>query len=165
MVTGTTGTSTTKKILKKDRIATAVATVAGTGYAPIAPGTFGALVGIVSFWPLARHSVTIQCVAALALVIFSIWASDRVSRSVGLKDPSIVVVDEVVGMWVTLIGIPFQPLALLIGFLVFRLFDIIKPPPAAQFEKLRGGWGIVLDDVMAGVYANLVVRVVLWALS
>jgi phosphatidylglycerophosphatase A len=77
----------------------------------------------------------------------------------GLKDPGIVVVDEVVGQWVSLLLLPLTPVTVALGFLLFRLLDVVKPWPARDFERLPGGWGIMADDVMAGIYANLLVRV------
>jgi phosphatidylglycerophosphatase A len=77
-----------------------------------------------------------------------------------LEDPGLVVVDEVAGMWVTLLFVPFTPLTAALGFLAFRLMDIVKPFPARRLEDLPGGWGIMADDLMAGVYANVLVRAV-----
>ena len=79
----------------------------------------------------------------------------------GDKDPSLVVIDEVAGMWVTLIALPWTPVTVLTGFFMFRLFDVFKPYPARDLEGVPGGWGIMLDDIVAGIYANLAVRVVL----
>lgn len=78
-------------------------------------------------------------------------------------DPSEVVIDEVVGMMVTLAYLPWSFISIGLGFLLFRVFDIIKPPPARQLERLPGGWGIVMDDVVAGIYANLALRLILFA--
>ena len=77
------------------------------------------------------------------------------ARLVGRKDPGIVVVDEVVGQWVTLAALPFTPVTAALGFLLFRVMDVVKPWPARDLERLPGGWGIMADDVMAGVYAHL----------
>ena len=81
------------------------------------------------------------------------------AERVGLKDPGIVVVDEVLGQWVTLLALPFTPATAALGFLLFRAMDIVKPWPARDLERLPGGWGIMADDVAAGVYAHLALRV------
>jgi phosphatidylglycerophosphatase A len=88
-------------------------------------------------------------------------AATSVARRSGRKDPGIVVVDEVVGQWITLLALPFTPLTAAAGFVLFRVMDVLKPWPARQLEALPGGVGIVADDVMAGVYAHLALRVLL----
>lgn len=87
------------------------------------------------------------------------WASGRLARSLGVEDPGVVVIDEVLGMFVSLLGLPFDPVVAVLGFLLFRVFDIVKPYPAAALEHLPGGLGIMADDVAAGVYANLALRI------
>jgi len=142
-------------------VATAVATGFGSGYSPVAPGTAGSLVGLLLFWPLRRLPGTFQ-VAVVAVVFFvGIAAATSVARRVGIVDPGIVVVDEVVGMWASLLFLPFTLGTAAAGFVLFRIMDVVKPYPARQLEDLPGGWGIMSDDLMAGVYANLVLRVVL----
>jgi phosphatidylglycerophosphatase A len=143
-------------------LATTLATGLGSGYSPVAPGTAGTVVGIILFWPMRGWPVIYQCAAILALFAVGVPASTHTARRVGIKDPPIVVVDEVIGVWITLLFLPFTPIAVIGAFLAFRLMDIVKPPPARGFEALPGGWGIVLDDVMAGVYANLLMQVALW---
>jgi phosphatidylglycerophosphatase A len=126
---------------------------------PLAPGTAGSLaaVGIavlLHYW-LGWGRIEFALLSLVALAP-GIWASGLVARSSGKDDPSIVVVDEVVGQWVTLAGVTaFNWQGWLGGFLVFRLFDIWKPPPVRQLERLHGGVGIVADDVMAGIYGAL----------
>jgi phosphatidylglycerophosphatase A len=88
-------------------------------------------------------------------------AASRVARDTGKKDPGLVVVDEVVGMWVTLVGLPFGAVTAAAGFVLFRIMDVAKPWPARDLEELPGGWGIMADDVAAGIYAHLLMRVVL----
>ena len=92
-------------------------------------------------------------------------ASARLAQRLGRKDPGAAVVDEVVGMWVSLLFLPFTPATAVAAFLLFRVLDVFKPYPARQFESLPGGWGIMTDDVMAGVYANLLLRAALRALA
>lgn len=146
-----------------DVLATAVATGLGSGYSPIAPGTAGSAVGVLLFWPLASVAWPAQVAALLVLSLVGVAAAGRVARRVGRKDPGLVTVDEVAGMWATLLFLPFTPATALAGFLLFRLMDIVKPWPARQLEALPGGWGIVADDLAAGLYAHLALRAVLAA--
>ena len=123
------------------------------------------LQGLLFFWPLAELPFVWLAAAIVGLFFVGVAASTAVAAQVGLHDPGIVVVDEVVGMWVTLVLVPFTPLTAGLGFLLFRLMDIVKPFPARDFERLPGGWGIVADDVMAGIYANLALRLGLFVLG
>lgn len=145
-------------------LATALATGLGSGYAPIAPGTAGSALGLLLFWPLQLLPAAAQITAVVALSLLGALAAGRVAASVGLEDPGIVVVDEVVGMWASLVLLPFTPAVAAAGFLLFRILDVVKPYPARDLEKLPRGWGIMADDLMAGVYANLLLRVglVVW---
>ena len=143
------------------RLSTLLATGLGSGYSPFAPGTAGTLVGLVLFWPLAPLGPAIQVVALLALCALAVPAATREARRCGLHDPGLVVVDEVAGIWVTLLFLPFTAVTAALGFLLFRIMDIWKPWPARQLEHLPEGWGIMADDLMAGVYANLLLRVAL----
>ncbi len=138
-----------------------LATGFGSGYSPVAPGTAGSVAGLLLFWPLASLPVWVQLAACTALFLVGALASTLVARDLGRKDPGLIVVDEVVGMWIMLIGVPFVPLTIILGFLLFRLMDIVKPWPARDLEGLPDGWGVMADDVAAGVYAHLVLRVAL----
>ena len=142
----------------KHALATLVATGLGSGYAPFAPGTAGSLVGLALFWPLHRLPLGVQAVAVVLVFALGVAAAGHVARRLGIEDPGLVVVDEVVGMWVSLLGVPFTGVTAIAGFLLFRVFDVFKPYPARDLERLPGGWGIMCDDVMAGVYANLLLR-------
>jgi phosphatidylglycerophosphatase A len=141
------------------RLATFLATGFGSGYSPFAPGTAGSLVGLVLLIPLRRAGLGVELGCLFAFTALGIPAGGLVARRLGIEDPSIVVVDEVVGMWVSLLFLPLNPVTGLAGFVLFRIMDVIKPYPARQLESLPGGWGIMADDVMAGVYANLCLRV------
>jgi phosphatidylglycerophosphatase A len=147
-------------------IATPIATWFGCGFAPVAPGTAGSLAAIAIAWLLERvyHVTPIEFgVLGLLLITPAIWAAGVFAREIGKKDPGQVVVDEVVGQWITLAGaMHLNWKSWLAAFLLFRLFDIWKPPPVRQLEHLPGGAGIVADDAMAGVYAALVLYAAGW---
>jgi len=142
-----------------DFLAKVVATAFGSGYSPFAPGTAGSLVGLALFVPLAGRSLPVQLAAVVIVTVVGALAGGRVAKILGLEDPGLVVVDEVAGQWVTLVALPFTPVIAVAGFLLFRVMDIVKPWPARDLENLPGGWGIMADDVAAGVYAHLVLRV------
>ena len=142
-------------------VATAVATGFGSGYSPVAPGTAGSLVGLLLFWPLRTLPAVFQVALVAVVFLGGTAAATSVARRVGIVDPGIVVVDEVVGMWASLLFLPFTLGTAAAGFVLFRIMDVVKPYPARQLEDLPGGWGIMSDDLMAGVYANLVLRVAL----
>lgn len=143
---------------KAGKVATLVATAGYAGFIPFAPGTFGSAVALPIY--LVVHAASIAALEAAVLVlclVAGIWAADRVEHALG-KDPSIVVIDEVLGMLVTLAFLDLSLAGVLAGFVLFRLFDVWKPYPAGRLEDLHGGAGIMLDDVMAGVYSNLTLR-------
>jgi phosphatidylglycerophosphatase A len=158
----------------KPRFTLFVATACGLGYIPKAPGTFGSLVGLIAFslmawtyrWPYKDvligespfpvvHPVLMQLAIALPVGIVGVWAATRTSVFLGIKDPQSVVIDEVSGQHLTyLLGLaPANWKYLLLGFILFRVFDIWKPFPVRQAESLPRGWGIMADDWVAAVYA------------
>jgi len=139
-----------------------IATGLGSGYSPFAPGTAGSAVGLLLWWPLVARPLWVQAGAILVVSIVGVIAATHVARAVGLKDPGIVVVDEVVGMWLSLFALPFTPWTAAAGFFLFRALDVWKPFPARRLELLPDGWGIVADDLMVGLYANLLLRAALW---
>ena len=138
--------------------ATLVATLFGVGRLRPGPGTWGSAVTVL-IWAVLAHFTSaasqpaIAAVLAIIAVLIGIPAATRVSRASGLKDPQPVVVDEVAGQLITFVGVAVSWKTLLAGFILFRVFDILKPPPVRQLEKLPEGTGIVLDDVGAGLYA------------
>ena len=138
----------------------AVATVFGVGYAPVAPGTFGSAVGLLVWW-LLPASTAIQAAVIAAMFVAGSWGGNVAERHFGRSDPGQVVIDEVMGMLITLFLNPVGWLGALAGFLLFRIFDVIKPYPANRLEQLHGGIGVMADDAMAAVYANLVLRAAL----
>jgi len=148
---------------RSNRLATLIATWFGCGYAPAAPGTAGSLAGIAIAIVLhefagfgAWHFVALTVIAFIPAV----WASTRTARAVGHEDPGIVVVDEVLGQWLALVGArAFNWKSYMLAFVLFRLFDIWKPPPVRQLENLSEGLGIVADDLMAGCYAAVLLLI------
>jgi len=140
-------------------VAKIVGTVFGAGYSPVAPGTAGSLVAVAAYWWLLRGDVWVVGVAAAATAV-GVWAAGVCERSWGRKDPPRVCVDEFAGY---LIAVAFLPHTLVYAgaaFFAFRFFDVVKPFPAGRSQRLPGGWGIMADDVVAAVYANLVVQAV-----
>lgn len=140
--------------------ALAIASALGVGYIPIAPGTFGSAVGLLLWWALPA-SVTTQGTAILLLLVVGSWSGGVAERHFARTDPPQVVIDEVLGMLVTLFVNPVGWMGAIGAFLLFRLADIVKPYPANRLERLPGGVGVMADDFMAAVYANLVLRAIL----
>lgn len=139
------------------RLGLAVATVFGVGYAPVAPGTFGSAAGLLLWW-LLPASTAVQAVAIVALFLAGSWGGHLAEHHFGRTDPGQVVIDEVMGMLITLFLNPVGWPGALAGFFLFRLFDVIKPWPANRLEQLPGGVGVMADDGMAAIYANLALR-------
>jgi phosphatidylglycerophosphatase A len=132
----------------------------GAGYSPIAPGTVGTLVAIPIYLILSRIPFPIYELTLLTFFFLSSWVSDRAQNDWGRKDHPRIVIDEILGFLVTMLWLPQTPFFVILGFFLFRFFDIFKPPPIRHAEKVRGGYGVVLDDVLAGVYANIVLQLV-----
>jgi phosphatidylglycerophosphatase A len=151
--------------MKKTNAAWLLATWYGCGYSPYAPGTVGSLAAVLMAWPLARAGFGQWHFLVLSLVLLypAIHAAGTVAVESGRKDPQVVVVDEVLGQWITLAGAArFDWLTLAVAFVLFRLFDIWKPFPIRRIEAIPGGAGIVLDDIAAGIYGALVLFLVGW---
>ena len=147
------------------RLAVFVATVGYCGYFPFAPGTVGSAAGLVFYllvWWTGSPIVEVGLIAALFAV--GVWAGTTAERYFGGVDPGPIVLDEVVGMLITLAFIPVGWSGALAGFFLFRIYDIIKPYPAGRLEALHGGLGVMADDAMAAVYANLSLRLTMWLL-
>lgn len=147
------------------RFAVFLATVAYCGYVPVAPGTVGTAAGLAIYllvwW---TRSPVVEISLLVVTCVAGTWAATHAERYFGGIDPGPVVIDEVLGMLVTLAFIPAGWSAMIAGFLLFRVFDIVKPYPANRLEKFHGGFGIMADDAMAGVYANLALRLLMWLL-
>jgi phosphatidylglycerophosphatase A len=144
------------------RLVVIFATWWGTGYSPIASGTVGTLAAIPLYWLLARLQLPVYLLALLLLTAFSCWVSDRAEVIFNEKDSGKIVIDEVVGYLVTMSGVSFSWKSAVLGFFLFRFFDIAKVPPANIIDRrLKNGCGVVLDDVVAGVYACVALHLLL----
>ncbi|PIQ81652.1 MAG: phosphatidylglycerophosphatase A [Candidatus Omnitrophica bacterium CG11_big_fil_rev_8_21_14_0_20_64_10] len=139
----------------------AIATLFGLGRVAAAPGTVASIVTAVLFILTAAGNPAIQKVGCVLLVMLAVGSAGRAAERLGKKDPSEIVIDEAAGMWVALIFLPARWPVWLAAFVLFRLFDILKPPPLRQLERLPGSAGIVLDDLAAGLLAQLFLRVAL----
>ncbi len=137
-----------------------IATALGTGYFPKAPGTAGSLFAILILY-LFTISETTLIFLIILFTVLGIWTATVIENKKG-SDPSIVVIDEVVGQWISLLYIPFTTIPVLLAFILFRFFDIYKPFPIDQSQKLKGGYGIMVDDIIAGIYSNLVIQLILY---
>jgi phosphatidylglycerophosphatase A len=125
----------------------------GLGYCPMAPGTFGTLAGVPAFFFLSRLSPAGRGAVLAALLLFSFWIAEKAGKIYGLPDDKRIVIDEMVGYLVSVLWFPFSWRMALAGFAFFRFFDVTKPPPASWLDRnLKNGFGVVLDDVMAGIY-------------
>jgi phosphatidylglycerophosphatase A len=146
------------------RLAVFVATVVYAGLFPIAPGTAGSVVGLLVYGLLVQlgGGVLLESVVIVAVFGLGVWAAAAAERHFGSTDPGPVVIDEVLGMLITLFLVPVNVSGAIIGLLLFRVFDIVKPFPAGRLEQLHGGFGVMSDDAMAGIYANLLLRAVWW---
>ncbi len=131
----------------------------GLGRLPFAPGTFGTLPGLLLAWCLWQGGESFYLVATALVLVLSIWIAKRSAQMLGVADDPRIVIDEIAGVLVALALVPPSALALVVGFCVFRLLDIAKPPPISTVERrVKGGVGIVLDDVLAGIGTNLVLQ-------
>jgi phosphatidylglycerophosphatase A len=135
---------------------------AGLGYAPLASGTFGTLAGIPVYWLLANLPPALWLLTVVALFFLACWAAGEAGKIYGVVDDGRIVIDELVGYLVTIAFLPFTWKAAIAGFFLFRFFDIVKPQPARYFDRrIKNGYGVVLDDVVAGLYAALSLRLFL----
>lgn len=138
-----------------------IGTALGSGFSPVAPGTAGSLLGILIFWFIPLE-VTWQIFLAAVFLFTGVWSSEFIEKEKG-KDPQIIVIDEVVGQWIALLFIPREMTWFIAAFLLFRLFDIFKPYPINNSQSIGGGWGIMIDDVIAGIYANIILQIILFS--
>jgi len=136
-----------------------LATGFGVGYSPVAPGTLGTLVAIPVYYFLSEIPSPLYEITLIAFFFLSVWVSGNAERLLGKEDDQRIVIDEIMGFLITMLWVPKTIRFMVIGFFLFRVFDILKPFPIRHLEKkLKGGYGVVLDDVMAGVYANIILH-------
>jgi phosphatidylglycerophosphatase A len=136
-----------------------MATGFGVGYSPVAPGTLGTLVAIPVYYFLSNISSPIYEITLIGFFFLSVWISENAEIFFGKKDDQRIVIDEMMGFLITMLWVPKTIRFIIIGFLLFRFFDILKPFPIRRLERrLKGGFGVVLDDVMAGVYGNIILH-------
>jgi phosphatidylglycerophosphatase A len=139
-------------------MAKTVGSVFGIGYLPFAPGTFASLAAaLVYFFFPAIQNLQLLLPLIVLSIVFGVWSGGAMEEECG-QDPSSAVIDEVAGQWIALAALPGRPLVVLSAFILFRVFDILKPGPVDRVQRLPGGWGIMADDVLAGILANLSLR-------
>ena len=145
----------------KRQIASWIATCGPVGYLKKAPGTFGSLVGVVLVL-ITGNNISLFITLSICMFVVAVWSSGEVARSLNSHDPQTVVIDEVCGILVTFFMVPIHWKSVALGFALFRIFDILKPFPIRQIEKLPIGWGVMTDDVVAGLYANALLQFYCW---
>jgi len=142
-----------------------IATGLGAGYLPKAPGTWGSLLALPLHFFLRQLAPQHYALSLAAIFFIGVIAAGQAEKILDRKDPGVVVIDEVIGMLITLIAAPDNPLIWLLGFLLFRFFDIVKPYPIRLIDqRINGGMGIVLDDVLAGIYSLIALQVFCYAI-
>jgi phosphatidylglycerophosphatase A len=136
-----------------------LATGGWIGFSPVAPGTFGSLAALPICLLIASMGIGSALIFVVALIVFSTWIVHAAEKIEAKKDPRQLVLDEICGMAIALFALPFTPFFIIGGFALFRVFDILKPFPIRWVDKnVPGGWGIMLDDIIAGIFANGVIR-------
>ena len=136
------------------------------GTVPFAPGTFGSVIGLPICFLISRLDILIGVICTVLFILFAIWVAAAAEKVLKKRDAGEIVIDEIAGLIVTFIGLPFTLKTVIAGFIIFRTFDILKPFPIRFLEKkVAGGSGVVLDDVLAGLYANLIIRLAIYTLG
>jgi len=138
----------------------------GTGLAPVAPGTFGSLPGILLFWLTMDYGLYVQLAVALSITLAGIWICGESARRIGVHDHGGIVWDEIVGMYITLFAAPVSPVGWVLAFVFFRIMDIVKPWPIRDLDhRIGGGVGIMLDDLAAALYAAILLGFGGWIMT
>jgi phosphatidylglycerophosphatase A len=138
-----------------------LATGFGLGYSPIAPGTLGTLIAIPLYYFLSNIQSPTYEITLIGFLFLSVWVSQTAEIFFGRRDDPRIVIDEMMGFLITMLWVPKTILFVILGFFLFRFFDILKPFPIRRLERgLKGGYGVVMDDVMAGVYANIILQLI-----
>lgn len=161
---------TDKKVLEKvpvtdmaGRLSLLLATGFGSGYSPVAPGTAGSLVAVLIYFCLAQLDILAYIVFCVAVTVLGCFVADRAGKHFGVVDAQQIVIDEIAGFLISMTGVELSFRALVAGFTLFRLFDVFKPWPASYFDSTaQGGFGVVMDDVAAGVYTLLCLQTLLY---
>ncbi|MGD9183653.1 MAG: phosphatidylglycerophosphatase A [Desulfobacterales bacterium] len=136
------------------------------GTVPFAPGTFGSIIGLPICFLISRLNVLLAVICTILFILFAIWMAAAAEKVLQKKDAGEIVIDEIAGLIVTLVGLPFTLKTAIAGFIIFRAFDILKPFPIRLLEKkVAGGPGVVLDDVLAGLYGNLILRLAIYSMG
>jgi len=142
-----------------------IATGCFTGYIPVAPGTAGSLFAVVLYWIIPESSSPFFLIVVFSLFLLGVWSASQIEQQTQVKDNQIIVIDEIVGMFITVLFFGKDIKWLAIAFIIFRLFDIIKPFPSKKVERLPTGWGVMLDDIVAGLYAAATLRILVYLTS
>lgn len=146
----------------RERAVLFLATGFFVGTIPFAPGTFGSIIGLPVCFLISRLNIFLSLLGTLLFIFFAIWVAGAAVRILNKEDPGEIVIDEIAGLIVTFAGVPFTVKTAIVGFVIFRAFDILKPFPIRTLEeRVAGGPGVVLDDVMAGIYSNIILRLVI----
>ena len=132
----------------------------GAGFSPFAPGTAGTLAAIPIELFLSRIGFPVYELTLLTFFFFSSWIAEKAQNHWQKSDDRRIVIDEMMGYFLTMLWIPKTTLFIILGFFLFRFFDIVKPPPIRLIERAKGGFGVVLDDVLAGVYSNIILQII-----
>ncbi len=141
------------------RLSEQISTVFGIGYTVYAPGTMGSLFGLLLYMFIKDIPVVWYVLFIVVLFIIGVLTSDVMEDVYGIKDPSFVVIDEVVGMLIAMIAVPYSTLTAILAFLLFRIVDISKVPPLNWLEKIHGGFGVMIDDAVGGLIVNILLQV------
>ena len=132
------------------------ATGLGIGNIPPMPGTYGSLLGAAIFLFVPVYRIEIKIAAILAVVVLGAYAASKIETTTGVHDNNIIVIDEIAGMWITLLFVPIQLWWIISAIVLFRILDIVKPYPIKKIERLKRGYGVMLDDIAAGIYSGIV---------
>lgn len=151
----------------KKNLSKFIATFGGVGLFPVAPGTAGSIAGLIIWWAISlvpnySSQILIQTVFLIVFIPIGVIASSAYEKHFGKIDPKEVVVDEVVGIMITLFALPFTWINIIAGFILFRFFDIVKPFPIGKLQNIKGGWGIMADDIAAGIVSAAILRILIF---
>ena len=138
-----------------------IASGLGAGFSPVVPGTMGTLIAIPIYYFISSISFPLYELTLVAFFFFSSWVAGQAERYWEKKDDRRIVIDEIMGFLVTMLWVTKTPLSIVSGFVLFRVFDILKPFPIRHLERVKSGFGVVLDDVLAGIYSNILLHLVL----